>query len=161
MTLAKDFEDFVKLLNLHKVEYMVVGGYALAFHGKPRHTGDLDIWINISENNADRMLRVLKDFGLSAMGFKKEDFLKPGYISQIGYPPLRIDILNTIDGIEFNDAVKDMNQVVVEKDFIINFIGLNDFVKNKKATGRIQDLADIEEIKKMQGVKKGPKKKRG
>jgi len=161
MTLAKDFEDFVKLLNLHKVEYMVVGGYALAFHGKPRHTGDLDIWINISENNADRMLRVLKDFGLSAMGFKKEDFLKPGYISQIGYPPLRIDILNTIDGIEFNDAVKDMNQVEVEKDFIINFIGLNDFVKNKKATGRIQDLADIEEIKKMQGVKKGPKKKRG
>jgi hypothetical protein len=161
MILAKDFEDFVKLLNLHKVEYMVVGGYALAFHGKPRHTGDLDIWINISENNADRMLGVLKDFGLSAMGFKKEDFLKPGYISQIGYPPLRIDILNTIDGIEFNDAVKDMNQVEVEKDFIINFIGLNDFVKNKKATGRIQDLADIEEIKKMQVVKKGFKKKRG
>ena len=161
MTLAKDFEDFVKLLNLHVVEYMVVGGYALAFHGKPRHTGDLDIWINISENNADRMLRVLKDFGLSAMGFKNEDFLKPGYISQIGYPPLRIDILNTIDGIEFNDAVKDMNQVEVEKDFIINFIGLNDFVKNKKATGRIQDLADIEEIKKIKVVKKGSKKKRG
>ena len=161
MILAKDFEDFVKLLNLHKVEYMVVGGYALAFHGKPRHTGALDIWINISENNADRMLRVLKDFGLSAMGFKNEDFLKPGYISQIGYPPLRIDILNTIDGIEFKDAVKDMNRVEVEKDFIINFIGLNDFVKNKKATGRIQDLADIEEIKKMQVVKKGFKKKRG
>ena len=161
MTLAKDFEDFVKLLNLHKVEYMVVGGYALAFHGKPRHTGDLDIWINISESNADRMLRVLKDFGLSAMGFKKEDFLKPGYISQIGYPPLRIDILNTIDGIEFNDAVKDMNRVEVEKDFMINFIGLNDFVKNKQATGRIQDLADIEEIKKMQVVKKGSNKKRG
>jgi len=161
MTLAKDFEDFVKLLNLHKVEYMVVGGYALAFHGKPRHTGDLDIWINISEINADRMLRVLKDFGLPAMGFKNEDFLKPGYISQIGYPPLRIDILNTIDGIEFNDAVKDMNRVEVEKDFIINFIGLNDFVKNKKATGRIQDLADIEEIKKIKVVKKGSKKKRG
>jgi hypothetical protein len=161
MTLAKDFEDFVKLLNLHEVEYMVVGGYALAFHGKPRHTGDLDIWINISKNNAARILRVLKDFGLSAMGFKKEDFLKPGYISQIGYPPLRIDILNTIDGIKFNDAVKDMNQVEVEKDFIINFIGLNDFVKNKKATGRIQDLADIEEIKKIKVVKKGSKKKRG
>lgn len=161
MILAKDFEDFVKLLNLHKVEYMVVGGYALAFHGKPRHTGDLDIWINISEINADRMLRVLKDFGLPAMGFKNEDFLKPGYISQIGYPPLRIDILNTIDGIEFNDAVKDMNRVEVEKDFIINFIGLNDFVKNKKATGRIQDLADIEEIKKIKVVKKGSKKKRG
>ena len=84
MTLAKDFEDFVKLLNHHKVEYMVVGGYALAFHGKPRHTGDLDIWINLSDKNAMLMLRVLKDFGLSSLSFTKEDFLKPGYISQIG-----------------------------------------------------------------------------
>jgi len=161
MTLAKDFEDFVKLLNLHEVEYMVVGGYALAFHGKPRHTGDLDIWINISKNNAARMLRVLKDFGLSTMGFKKEDFLKPGYISQIGYPPLRIDILNTIDGIEFKDAVQNMNLLALEKDFMINFIGLNDFVKNKQATGRIQDLADIQEIKKIQDAKRSSKKKRG
>ena len=161
MTLAKDFEDFVKLLNLHEVEYMVVGGYALAFHGKPRHTGYLDIWINISKNNAARMLSVLKEFGLSTMGFKKEDFLKPGYISQIGYPPLRIDILNSIDGIEFTDAVQNMNRVEVEKDFMINFIGLNDFVKNKQATGRMQDLADIQEIKKIKVVKKGSKKKRG
>jgi len=74
MILARDFEDFIKLLNLHNVEYMVVGGYALAIHGKPRHTGDLDIWINISENNAELMLKVLKDFGLSSMSFTKEDF---------------------------------------------------------------------------------------
>jgi hypothetical protein len=74
MTLAKDFEDFVKLLNQYKIEYMVVGGYALAFHGKPRHTGHLDIWINISEKNASRMLKVLNDFGMSSMGFKKMIF---------------------------------------------------------------------------------------
>jgi len=100
MTLAKDFEDFVSLLNRHKVEYMVVGGYALAFHGKPRHTGDLDIWINISEKNAINMLKAISDFGLGSLGFEKEDFLTEGLISQIGYPPLRIDLLNTIDGVE-------------------------------------------------------------
>ena len=87
MILAQDFEDFVRQLNQHRVEYMVVGGYALAFHGKPRHTGDLDIWINISEKNAARILNVLMDFGLASMGFEKNDFLKPGYNSQIGYPP--------------------------------------------------------------------------
>jgi hypothetical protein len=161
MTLAQDFEDFVKLLNLHEVEYMVVGGYALAFHGKPRHTGDLDIWIRISENNAVRMLRVLKDFGLSSMDFKKEDFLKPGYISQIGYPPLRIDILNSIDGVEFKDAIQNMLQLEIENDFAINYIGLNDFVKNKRASGRSQDLADIQEIQKIQTGKKVSRKRKG
>ena len=161
MILARDFEDFIKLLNLHNVEYMVVGGYALAIHGKPRHTGDLDIWINISENNAELMLKVLKDFGLASMSFTKEDFLKPGFVSQIGYPPLRIDILNTIDGITFEEAVKNMNSIELGNDFKINFIGLNDFVKNKQAVGRIQDLADIREIKKLQAVKKVPKQKRG
>ena len=161
MILARDFEDFIKLLNLHNVEYMVVGGYALAIHGKPRHTGDLDIWINISENNAELMLKVLKDFGLSSMSFTKEDFLKPGYVSQIGYPPLRIDILNTIDGITFEEAVKNMNSIELGNDFRINYIGLHDFVKNKQAAGRIQDLADIREIKKLQAVKKVPKQKRG
>ena len=160
MILARDFEDFIKLLNLHNVEYMVVGGYALAIHGKPRHTGDLDIWINISENNAELMLKVLKDFGLSSMSFTKEDFLKPGYVSQIGYPPLRIDILNTIDGITFEEAAKNMSSIELENDFTINYIGLHDFVKNKQATGRIQDLADIREIKKLQADKKVPKQKK-
>jgi predicted nucleotidyltransferase len=160
MILAKDFEDFVRLLNQHKVEYMVVGGYALAFHGKPRHTGDLDIWINISEKNASRMLRVLKGFGMSPMGFKKEDFLKPGYITQIGYPPLRIDILNSIDGVEFNEAVKHMNRIEIETDLPLNYIGLNDFIKNKKATGRKQDLADIQEIYKLPDFRKTGKKKK-
>ena len=160
MTLAQDFEDFVKLLNLHGVEYMVVGGYALAFHGKPRHTGYLDIWISISEKNAVRILRVLKEFGLSSMDFKKEDFLKPGYMSQIGYPPLRIDILNSIDGVEFKDAIQNMLRLEIENDFTINYIGLNDLVKNKQASGRSQDLADIQEIQKLKTGKKVTRKKR-
>ena len=99
MTLAQDFEDFVKLLNKHQVDYMVVGGYALAFHGKPRHTGDLDIWINSSETNAEKLVSAIKEFGLASLGLTKSDFMQEGFVTQIGYPPLRIDILNTIDGV--------------------------------------------------------------
>lgn len=160
MILAKDFEDFVALLNIYKVEYMVVGGYALALHGKPRHTGDLDIWINISEKNAHLMVQVINDFGMSTLGLTANDFLKPGYITQIGQPPLRIDILNNIDGLEFKDAWKNMEQI--EADGLrISYIGLHDFIVNKQASGRQQDLADIKEIqKKAQGkkiVKRTPK----
>ena len=147
MTLAKDFEDFIILLNKHEVQYMVVGGYALAFHGKPRYTGDLDIWISVSEINATKLLRVIHDFGMSSLGFTKEDFLEEGYISQIGRPPLRIDILNSIDGVEFDIAYNAMLEVDIEG-LRIAYIGLDDFIKNKQATGRKKDLIDIQEIKK-------------
>lgn len=154
MLLAKDFEDFVTLLNKYKVQYMVVGGYALALHGKPRHTGDLDIWINISEHNAKLMLRVMKDFGMASLGLVVDDFLRPGYITQIGQPPLRIDILNNIDGIEFGEAIKNVQQI--ETDGLnISYIGLHDFIRNKQASGRKQDLADIKEIQnKVKATKK-------
>lgn len=153
MILEKDFEDFLQLLNKHKVDYMVVGGYALALHGKPRHTGDLDIWIDISEKNAARLVKVIKEFGMGSLGLSKEDFLKEGYISQIGYPPLRIDILNSIDGVSFNEASKEMQTIQTEDNLTIKYIGLNDFLTNKKASGRKQDLADIKEIKKLQSTK--------
>ena len=84
MTLDNDFEDFVALLNTHEVDYLVVGGYALAFHGKPRHTGDLDIWINISNENAKKMINVLDEFGMASLGMEKADFLKRSGITQIG-----------------------------------------------------------------------------
>jgi predicted nucleotidyltransferase len=158
MILEKDFEDFVKLLNKHKVKYMVVGGYALALHGRPRHTGDLDIWIKISEDNAMRLLKVVNEFGMSALGLEKEDFLKPGYITQIGYPPLRIDILNNIDGVTFEEAADRIQKLQVDKSFTIYYIGLTDFLDNKQASGRKQDLADIKEIKKLQAIKQHSKK---
>jgi predicted nucleotidyltransferase len=148
MILAQDFIDFVKLLNKFEVDYMVVGGYALAFHGKPRHTGDLDIWINNTEENAEKLIYAINEFGLASLGLQKSDFLKEGYITQIGYPPLRIDILNTIDGIKFEEASP--NKRIVEADDIpIKYIGLHDFIKNKTASGRSQDLADLKEIKKL------------
>lgn len=148
MILAKDFEEFISLLNKHSVQYMIVGGYALAFHGKPRYTGDIDIWIGISEQNASRLLKVIKDFGLASLGFVKEDFLKEGFISQIGRPPLRIDILNSIDGVDFNDAYKSV-QIIELEELKVPYIGLGDFIKNKQATGRKKDLLDIKEIKKV------------
>ena len=154
MTLAEDFEDFVKLLNQYQVDYMVVGGYALAFHGKPRHTGDLDIWINVSDDNAVRMLKVVSDFGLQSLGFQKEDFLTEGLISQIGYPPLRIDVLNQIDGVEFKEALLDMQKIELENDLTINYIGLDDLVKNKQASGRRQDLTDVKTLQKLQKNKR-------
>ncbi|MEI6086424.1 MAG: nucleotidyltransferase [Bacteroidota bacterium] len=148
MTLAQDFEDFVKLLNKHQVDYMVVGGYALAFHGKPRHTGDLDIWINNSEENAERLVLAIKEFGLASLGLTKSDFMQDGYVTQIGYPPLRIDILNTIDGVKFEDAYQ--NKLLVNIDGIqVNYIGLHDFIENKTASGRSQDIADLKEINKL------------
>ena len=147
MMLAKDFEDFIKLLNKHQVEYMIVGGYALAFHGKPRYTGDIDIWIGIYNTNATKLLRVISDFGLASLGLEKEDFLKEGYITQIGRPPLRIDIMNSIDGVTFNEAF--VRKEVVEIDGIkMLYIGLSDFIKNKQASGRKKDLSDISEITK-------------
>ena len=159
MTLAKDFEDFVHLLTKHTVEYMIVGGYALGFHGNPRSTGDLDIWIKISVANATKMIAVLNDFGVSSMGFKKQDFLKSGFITQIGYPPIRIDILNSIDGIDFDQAKKNMQSVELEPGLKIKFIGLKDLVINKQASGRKQDLKDIQEIKKSLLPKKNVHKK--
>jgi hypothetical protein len=159
MTLEKDFEDFILLMNKHKVAHMIVGGYALALHGRPRHTGDLDIWINISDDNATRLVTVLNDFGIGQLGFQKEDFLQPGYITQIGYPPLRIDILNTIDGVSFEEARAGMQTLQLENNLIIHFIGLADFLKNKQASGRKQDIADIGEIKKLKEKPKVSRRK--
>ena len=148
MTLAQDFEDFIKLLHRHQVDYMVVGGYALAFHGKPRHTGDLDIWINSSEANAEKLVNAIHEFGLASLGLTKNDFIQEGYVTQIGYPPLRIDILNTIDGVKFEEAFLNKLQVDVNGTGI-NYIGLKDFIDNKTASGRSQDIADLKEIKKI------------
>jgi len=128
MTLDKNFEDFVVMLNQQGVTYMVVGGYALAFHGKPRHTGDLDIWIDLSDDNAMKMVQVLNDFGMSSLGLNKIDFIQKGGMTQIGYPPLRIDIINEIDGIDFSEAYA--NKLIIDIDSLpVNFIRLSDFIE--------------------------------
>ncbi|MNK00758.1 hypothetical protein D3C87_185490 [compost metagenome] len=148
MILSEDFEDFLVLLNKHYVDYLVVGGYAMAFHGKPRYTGDLDIWINISESNATKMLAVINEFGFSGLGFSEQDFLKENLINQIGYPPTRIDVITSIDGVLFNDAYEEKMEIEIGEDIKINFIGLNHLIQNKKMSGRKIDIADVADLEK-------------
>jgi hypothetical protein len=147
MIFEQDFIDFIELLNNHNVEYMVVGAHALAFHGRPRHTGDLDIWIKPSEENAERIVLVLNDFGFGSLRLGKEDFLKENYVTQLGYPPLRIDILNSISGVDFVDAYE--GRIIGEYEGLqISFINISDFIANKQATGRAKDIGDIDALKK-------------
>jgi hypothetical protein len=123
----------------------VVGAFALGFYGAPRSTGDIDIWIRVSEENAKRIEKALHEFGLSSLGHRTEDFLDKNLVVQLGVPPVRIDIIMSISGVEFNDAYA--RRVIVESSgTIINYISKEDFIKNKKASGRLKDLADIESL---------------
>jgi len=145
MIINKDFREFIKLLNSNNVKYLVVGGYAVAFHGYPRYTKNMDIWIWINENNAKQLIKTLEEFGFSSLGLKKEDFLKPEYVIQLGYPPNRIDILTKISGLEFEKCYK--SRIKTNMDGItIDFINLENLKKNKKAIGRFKDLADLENL---------------
>lgn len=143
--LSKDFKEFIELLNRHKVRYLVVGGYAVAFHGYPRYTKDLDVWVESATENADNLLEALKEFGFGSMGLKLEDFLETDQIIQLGYPPNRIDILTTLKKLNFHDCYKTRVEVEIQ-DLKINFIDRENLKQNKRATGRPQDLADIENL---------------
>lgn len=147
MIFEKDFADFIELLNIYNVEYLIVGAHALAFHGRPRHTGDLDIWIKPSIDNADKMVQVLKGFGFGSLGLTREDFIKENHVTQLGYPPLRIDILNAISGVNFDDAYKGKIDAQVD-DLQISYINIKDFIANKQASGRAKDIGDIEALRK-------------
>ncbi|WP_423148886.1 DUF6036 family nucleotidyltransferase [Rubrolithibacter danxiaensis] len=147
MIFEPDFVDFIELLNKHQVEYLIVGAHALAFHGRPRHTGDLDIWIKPAPDNALKVVNVINDFGFSSLGLIAEDFIRENYVTQLGYPPLRIDILNSISGVTFELAYK--NRIQGEFDGLqIPFISIQDFIQNKKSTGRNKDLGDIDLLQK-------------
>ena len=147
MTLEKDFIEFIELLNKHEVEYLVVGGYAMGLHGVPRTTGDIDFWIRTSESNAEKMVQVIDEFGFSSLGLANKDFSTKNAVIQLGYEPLRIDILNDIDGVEFSQAIKDKH-IFQHGNIEIPFIGIRDFIKNKKAVGRKQDIEDLMGVEK-------------
>lgn len=149
MELDKDFKEFVELLNDNQVEYLVVGGYSVAHHGFPRYTGDFDIWINPTEENGEKMMKVLNDFGFGSLGIQPKDFINPDKIVQFGVEPLRIDVLTAIDGIgDFNEAYRNKDESRYDL-LKINFIGYHDLIVNKKASNRLQDQRDIEELKKV------------
>ena len=143
--LNKDFREFIELLNDNEVRYLVVGGYAVAFHGHPRYTKDLDVWIGLSPENANKILDALIKFGFGSLGLKSEDFLESDQISQLGYPPNRIDILTTLKDMNFEDCYNTRVEVEI-RCLPINFIDIESLKKNKRATGRPQDLADVENL---------------
>ncbi len=145
MVLNKDFREFIALLNANSVKYLIVGGYAVGFHGYPRYTKDLDVWILASEENAENILKALEQFGFSDVGLQKQDFLKPDEFVQLGYPPNRIDIVMSCDGVDFNSCFNSRKEVIVDG-LTINFIDLENLKKNKKASGRPQDLADLDNL---------------
>jgi len=142
---SKDFKEFIELLNANKVEYLIVGGYAVGVHGYPRYTGDIDIWINPDEENIIKMPIVLEAFGFASTEMNENDFKNPDNIFRIGNPPYRIDIMTEIDGVTFKECYS--NKISKDIDGTkINFIGLKDLIKNKQASGRKQDLLDLENL---------------
>ncbi|MEO6669038.1 MAG: nucleotidyltransferase [Ferruginibacter sp.] len=143
---TQDFREFIELLIKNKVEYLIVGGYAVGIHGHPRYTGDLDIWLNSTPQNAELILKSVNEFGFSSFKLIQEDFTKPGNVIQLGYPPLRIDLLTEIDGVIFQECFVNRKVVIIE-DLKVNFIGYNDLLKNKRETGRPRDIDDIDNLK--------------
>jgi predicted nucleotidyltransferase len=142
-----DIIDFIELCNKYAVKYLVIGGYAVSVHGYPRSTKDIDVCIELSEENAAKMVEVIKDFGFDSLNLTKDDFLKKFFITQLGFPPLRIDILNDLDGVSFEEAWQ--NKKIVNFEGIdVNFIGYNDLITVKLKAARPQDIADIDKLKK-------------
>ncbi len=143
--LSHDFREFVGLLNAKRVKYLIVGGYALAAHGHPRYTGDLDVWLGVETANLQALLDALGEFGLGSLDLRIEDFLVPGGMVQLGYPPGRIDLLTDIDGVEF-DTCYARRVVVTVANVQLPIINVEDFKANKRAAGRLKDLADLESL---------------
>jgi hypothetical protein len=153
MNINRDFADFIRLLNQHGAEYMVVGGYAVGLHGHPRFTGDLDVWINRTEENIDKVLAVVRDFGGPMAQIDRNKLLEnatktnPSPGISFGREPVRIEVLTAIDGVEFVDCYQRVQYRDVEG-IMLKFIHYDDLLKNKRATGRTKDTADIEDLEK-------------
>jgi hypothetical protein len=142
LLLNPDFRDMLSAFCEEKVEFMVVGAYALAFHGFPRATGDIDLWIRCSQENASRVWRALIRFGAPISGLSLDYLMTPGMVFQIGIVPRRIDILTSIGGVEYDDAREEWKEVEIEG-LVIHVIGRNDLLRSKKAAGRPKDQGDI------------------
>ncbi len=145
MDLPNDFKELLELFNKHRVEYLIVGGYALAFHGVPRVTGDIDLFVRPTNENAERVLTALDEFGFGSLNLSKEDFSTPGMVVQLGVPPIRIDIITRVSGVSWEKA--DAGKIPGRYgETPVHFIGRADFIANKRATGRVRDAADVEAL---------------
>lgn len=145
MEVQQDFKELLEFLNAREVEYIIVGGYALAFHGAPRFTGDLDVFVKPDKENARRIIAVLDDFGFGSLGLTVEDFEATDTIVQLGVPPVRIDIITSLTGVDWDDAYAE-RAAGKYGDVPVSYLGREQFIANKRATGRKRDLADIEAL---------------
>lgn len=143
--LPQDFKEFLKLLNLKKVKYLVVGGYAVGYYGYPRATGDIDIWISPELENAERLVEVFREFGFNVPELSTELFLKENQITRIGVPPLRLEILTTVSGLNFNDCYPTRTIAALDE-VEVSFISLEQLKVNKRAANRFKDLDDLEKL---------------
>ena len=147
MRLHSDLREFIELLNAHGVEYLIVGGHAVAFHGYPRYTGDIGLFLRRSSENVDRIMKMLTAFGFARDQMTESDFLEPGRIVQLGNPPNRIDLMTEISGVDFDDAWSE--RVSAQLDGIdVGFLSREHLLANKRASGRPKDLADLDKLER-------------
>lgn len=145
MEVQPDFRELLELLNDHKADYIIVGGYALAFHGSPSFTGDIDLFVNPNPDNAKKVLTALENFGFKSLGLKESDFTVLDNVIQLGVPPVRIDLLTSISGVNWEEVSS--GKVAGEYGSVdVFYIGRNELITNKKASGRQKDLADLEAL---------------
>ncbi|MDX2151909.1 MAG: hypothetical protein SFV54_14315 [Bryobacteraceae bacterium] len=148
MKLNRDWREFVELLNAHRVEYLVVGAFAVAWHGYPRFTADIDFLVRPDAENAERAVNALRQFGFSSLNIAVEDLSKLDQVIQLGVTPNRIDVITSIAGVSFDEAWA--SRVHGSIDGVpVCFIGLEELIRNKEATGRLQDRADADRLRKM------------
>lgn len=140
-----DFKEFLRLLNFHQVEYLLIGGYAVGYYGFVRATGDMDVWVKINPDNAIKVVTALKEFGFAVPELSPELFLKEDQIVRMGVPPLRLEILTTISGVEFTACFENRLTAQIE-DIDVNLINLDDLKLNKRASRRLKDLLDLENL---------------
>lgn len=145
MEVQKDFKEFLALLNVHEVDFMIVGGYALAYHGAPRYTGDIDVFVKPDRKNAQRIIKVLEEFGFSSLDLSIDDFQNEDNVVQLGLPPVRIDIITSISGVSWEQA-DTTKEPGLYGNVPVNYIGKKQYIANKKAIGRAKDIADIEAL---------------
>lgn len=140
--LTRDFQDFLALLVKHEVRFLVTGGYALAAHGHPRYTKDIDIWIEPAPDNAVRVIAALDEFGFASLGLSAADFLVADAVIQLGHEPSRIDLLTGVTGLRFEDAYP--TRITAQfGGVIVPILDRRSLIANKRATGRLQDLVDV------------------
>lgn len=151
--IPRDFKDFLRLLNAKRIRYVVIGGYAVAFHGYVRYTGDLDVFVELSVENAEKLTQALREFGFDLPAVKPALFLRRGKVIRMGHEPMRLEILNEIDGVSFQECYKH-RRVAKLGELKINFIALDQLLKNKRATMRQKDLADVEALKPKKASRK-------